>query len=88
MYVMCIPTLRGGKKRVADPLELQLHMVLSLHIDTGNQSNLGDLQEQVLLTTKTRLQPEHRAVCLEVLQLVLHTCSLRIFATLSSFSCF
>ena len=81
-------SVRRGKKRVADPLELQLHMVLSLHIDTGNQSNLGDLQEQVLLTTKTRLQPEHRAVCLEVLQLVLHTCSLRIFATLSSFSCF
>ena len=34
MYV-CVPSIQGGQKRVSDPLELELQMVVSYHVILG-----------------------------------------------------
>lgn len=52
-----MPSVQGGKKRVSDPLGLE--MVVSCHMGAEKQ-NLGSQQEQqVLLTTELSLQPIH-----------------------------
>jgi hypothetical protein len=40
-----VPGALGGKKRALDPLELELGMVVSLHVGAGDGA-LGPLEEQ------------------------------------------
>ena len=59
MYV-CVPSVCSGhreQKKVLDPSELELQMVVSHHVDAGNRTRSGPLQEQVLLSAEPSLQP-------------------------------
>ena len=47
----------GGQKRVLDPLELELQMVVSHHVGARNQTQVLCKQEQlVFLTSEPSLQ--------------------------------
>lgn len=48
MHAMCMPVACGGQKRELDPLELELHEVVSRYVDAGNWT-LDPLEEHPLL---------------------------------------
>lgn len=46
-----------GQKKVLDPLKLELQMVGSYHMGTGNWTSVLCQEQQVLLTIEPFLQP-------------------------------
>lgn len=40
MCVTCVPGIQGSKKRALGPLELDLWMIVSHHVDAGNQTQV------------------------------------------------
>lgn len=47
----CVPGASSGQKRVSDPVELELQMLVSYHVGSGKQ-NLGPLYKQQVLWTR------------------------------------
>jgi hypothetical protein len=37
-YIMYMPHANEGQKRISGPLELELQMVMSYHVDSGNDA--------------------------------------------------
>lgn len=37
MFIMCVPCDHRGQKRVLDPQKLEIWMIVSCHVGTGNQ---------------------------------------------------
>lgn len=51
MCALCALCTLGSQKREADPWELELWMVVSPRVGSGNQTQVGPLQSQQLLLT-------------------------------------
>lgn len=37
VWIMCVPDGHGGQKRMPNPLELELKVVVTHHVGAGNQ---------------------------------------------------
>lgn len=53
MCVTCVPGIQGSKKRSLGPLELDLWMIVSHHVDVGNQTQV------ILKINKYSQPPKH-----------------------------
>ena len=57
MHTSCMPAAHKVQQKAPDPQELKLVIVVSHHVDTGNQSQIFYKKQEVFLTIEPPLQP-------------------------------